>query len=153
MDFEFCPEVTMFTEARSTTCSGNKVSISVSTTSSGTESYHFTWFCEIVKKRTTFFVINKCSYGELDDFIRGIRPMHELNSTTFTILSGYFFDIAEVRKCIDIWISDDYKIPPTAAITSKRSTLGYARFSPPRDDSISSISSTEFHIDGIDKHN
>jgi len=99
-----------------------------------------------------FHIVDERSDGELNDSILCIGSMHELYASSFTIFSGYFFDIAEIGKRVFIWICDDDEITSTTTITSEWSTFGYTRFSPPGNNTISSISCSEFHIYSIDEH-
>lgn len=153
MYFEFCSNISLFTETWRPSCRSNKVGIPVSTASTGAESYHFSWFCEIMEELTIFFVVDEGSHGEFDDSIFGISSMHELDSTTLTILSGYFFDIAKIRESIDIGISDDDEIASTSSITSKWASFCNTGLTSPRNDSISTVSRTKSHIYSIDEHN
>jgi hypothetical protein len=106
-----------------------------------------------MKECICFLFVDECSDREFDDFVFCISTMHELDATTFSIFCCDFFYITEVREGVDVWVSYDDEVPSTTTITSKRPTFSNTSFSSPRDDSVSSISCTEFHIDGIDKHN
>jgi hypothetical protein len=79
--------------------------------------------------------------------------MKHLYTPSFTIFRCDFLYITEIRESIDIWIGYDDEITTTTTITSKRPTFGYTGFTSPRDNTISSISGTEFHIYCIDEHN
>jgi len=100
----------------------------------------------------TIHIIDECSDGEFHYFIGSICTMHELDTSSLTIFCRYFFDVAEIGKCILVWISDDDEITSSTTITSEWSTFGNSRFSPPGNNTISSISCPEFHINSIDEH-
>jgi hypothetical protein len=105
-----------------------------------------------MEKCICFFFVYECSDREFDDFIFRISTMHELDATTFSIVCCHFFDITEIRKCVDIWVSYDDEVASAPSITSKRPTFGYTGFTSPRNDSISSVSCTKSDIYSIDEH-
>lgn len=152
MNFEFRSEITMLTEARGSPCRSHKMSISIATTTTDTEPYHFSWFCEIMEEYVTFFFVNQRSDGKFHDFVFSISAMHQLYSATFTIVCGHFFYIAKIRESVDIWVSNNDEITPSPTITSKWPTFCNACFTSPRDDTISSVSGSKSNIYAIYKH-
>jgi hypothetical protein len=99
-----------------------------------------------------FFVVNKSPHWEFDNFILRISTVHELYTATFTIICGYFFYVAKIRKSINIEVSNDDEITPSPSITSERASFCNAGLTPPGNDSAPSISSSELHINSIDEH-
>ena len=104
-------------------------------------------------KEISFKIVDQGTDGEFHNSIRSIGSMKFLYSSSLTILSSYFFYISKIREGIDVWISNDNDITTSTTITSKRSSFGNSSLTPPRDDTITTISSSEFDIYCIDKHN
>lgn len=151
MDIEFCSCVPIFCEAWCSTCCCYKMSISITTTSSDTQTYIFAWFCEVVEE-FTIHIVNESAYREFHYFIFCVRPMHELYSASLAVFSCNFFDVSKIRKGVDIRVSNHYYIASTPSIPTKWTSFCNTGLPSPRDKTITAVSSSELNIYSIDKH-